>query len=133
MTKEKKPDNVVFDEDNQSYNAKLLPYASGVSAPKITPPDVTSWKNTNIVSANNQFKAKYESIQAEYSKMMEEFEYNRLVYNAKFSFEPIVGKTYHLYKSKDESTFLSLILPDECNFEHLGSFKLGPDRTWEKL
>lgn len=133
MKKEKKPDYVVFDEENQSYNAKLLPYASGVSAPKITPPDVTSWKNTNIISANNQFKAKYESIQAEYARMMEELEYNRLVYEAKFSFEPIVGKVYHLYRSKDQSTFLSLILPHECNFEHLGSFKLGPDRTWDKL
>lgn len=133
MKKEKKPDYVVFDEDTQSYNGKLLRYSSSVSAPKITPPDVTSWKNTNIVSANNQFKAKYESIQAEYKRMMQEFEYNNLVYNAKFNFEPIVGKVYHLYRSKDESTFLSLILPHECNFEHLGTFKLGPDKTWEKL
>lgn len=133
MKKEKKPDYVVFDEETQSYNSKLLPYSSGVAAPKITPPDVTSWKNTNIVSANNQFKAKYESIQEEYKLMMEEFEYNTLVYNAKFNFEPIVGKVYHLYKAKDDSTFLSLISPNECNFRHLGTFKLGPDKTWEKL
>ncbi len=133
MKKEKKPDYVVFDEETQSYNSKLLPYSSNLAAPKITPPDVTSWKNTNIVSANNQFKAKYEAIQEEYKRMMQEFEYNALVYNAKFNFEPIVGKVYHLYRSRDESTFLSLILPNECNFEHLGTFKLGPDKTWEKL
>lgn len=133
MKKDKKPDYVVFDEDSQTYNGKLLPYSSSVSAPKITPPDVTSWKNTNIVSANNQFKAKYESIQEEYKRMMQEFEYNNLVYSAKFNFEPIVGKEYHLYRSKDQSSFLSLILPKECNFEHLGTFKLGPDKTWEKL
>jgi hypothetical protein len=133
MKEKKKPDYVVFDEETQSYNSKLLPYSSNLSAPKITPPDVTSWKNTNIVSANNQFKAKYEAIQQEYKQMMQEFEYNSLVYNAKFNFEPIVGKVYHLYRSKDESTFLSLILPNECNFEHLGTFKLGPNKTWEKL
>ena len=133
MKKDKKPDHIVFDEESQTYNGSLLPYSSSVSAPKITPPDVTSWKNTNIVSANNQFKAKYESIQEEYKRMMQEFEYNNLVYNAKFNFEPIVGKVYHLYRSKDQSTFLSLILPHECNFEHLGTFKLGPDKTWEKL
>ncbi|MGC1515129.1 MAG: DUF2452 domain-containing protein, partial [Maribacter sp.] len=40
---------------------------------------------------------------------------------------------YHLYRSKNESTFLSLILPNECNFEHLGSFRLTPDKTWNKL
>jgi len=94
MKKEKKPDYVVFDEETQSYNSKLLPYSSSLSAPKITPPDVTSWKNTNIVSANNQFKAKYEAIQEEYKQMMESFEYNALVYNAKFNFEPIVGSSF---------------------------------------
>ena len=133
MKEDKKPDHVVFNEKTQQYDGKLMPYATGVSAPKITPPDVTSWKNTNIVSANNQFKAKYEALQAEYQKMMRDFEYNDLVYGAKFNFEPIVGKTYHLYRAKDESTFLSLIQPNECNFEHLGSFKLTPDKTWDKL
>lgn len=133
MKKEKKPDAVVFNEKTQQYDGKLMPYATGVAAPKITPPDVTSWKNTHIVSANNQFKAKYEALQAEYKKLMNDFEYNDLVYSAKFNFEPIVGKEYHLYRSKDDSTFLSLILPGECNFEHLGSFRLTPDKTWQKL
>ena len=133
MKEDKKPDNVVFNEETQEYHGKLLPFATGVSAPKITPPDVSSWKNTQIVGANNQFKAKYESLQAEYQKLMDDFEYNNLVYSAKFNFEPIVGKEYHLYKSKDESTFLSLILPHECNFEHFGSFRLTPDKTWQKL
>lgn len=133
MKKEKKPDAVVFDEETESYNANLLPYASGVAAPKIIPPDVTAWKNTNIVTANNQFKARYEAIQIQYRQMMEQFEYNNLVYSAKYNFEPITGKIYHLYKSKDERTFLSLISPNECNFNYLGSFKLGPDKMWEKV
>jgi len=133
MEKEKKPDHVVFNEESQSYNAKLMSYATGLSAPKIAPPDVTSWKNTNIISANNQFKARYEAMQREYGQMMEEFEYNNLIYTAKFSFEPIVGKTYHLYRAKNESAFLSLISPNECNFNHLGTFELGPDKTWKRL
>ncbi len=133
MKKEKKPDAVVFDDETQEYHSKLLPYASGVGAPRITPPDVTTWKNTNIVTANHQFKSRYDSIKEAYQKLMEQYEYNNLVYNAKFSFEPVTGETYYLYKSKDESTFLSLISPDECSFDHLGSFRLGPDKMWEKL
>ncbi|MDC0008179.1 DUF2452 domain-containing protein [bacterium] len=131
--KEKKPDYVVFDEETQKYNGSMLPYASGVSAPKIVPPDVTTWKNTNIVTANNQFKARYESIQLQYQEMMEQFEYNNLIYSAKYNFEPITGKTYHLYRSKNESVFLSLISPNECNFDYVGSFRLGPDKMWEKV
>jgi hypothetical protein len=133
MKKEKKPDAVVFDDETQEYHSKLLPYASGVGAPRITPPDVTSWKNTNIVTANHQFKSRYDSIKEAYQKLMEQYEYNNLVYNAKYNFEPVTGKTYYLYKAKDESTFLSLISPDECRFNHLGSFRLGPDKMWEKL
>lgn len=133
MKENKKPDYVVFDEETQEYHGKLLPFASGVSAPKITPPDVTSWKNTHIISANNQIKAQYEELEKAYKALMDNFQYNNLVYSAKFNFEPIVGKTYHLYKSKDESTFLSLILPHECTFEHLGSFRLTANKTWEKL
>jgi len=133
MRKEKKPDTVVFDEDTQEYHSKLLPYASGVGAPKITPPDITSWKNTNISAANHQFKSHYDAIKEAYQKLMEQYEYNNLVYHAKFNFEPITGETYHLYRAKDDSTFLSLISPEECGFDHLGSFKLGPDKMWEKL
>ncbi|MEO1011962.1 MAG: DUF2452 domain-containing protein [Bacteroidota bacterium] len=133
MKKEKKPDAVVFDEKTQEYHSKLLPYASGVGAPKISPPDVSRWKNTNIVVANHQFKSRYNAIKEAYEVLMEQFEYNNLVYSARYNFEPISGETYHLYKSKDESTFLSLISPNECTFEHLGSFRLGPDKMWEKL
>lgn len=133
MKKNKKPDTVVFNESTGTYHGKLLPYAAGVAAPKITPPDVTSWKNTNIVSANNQFKAKYEALQRQYQQLMEEFEQNELLYSAKFNFEPIVGKTYHLYRSKDKSTFLSLISPQECSFDHVGSFRLDADKVWHRL
>jgi hypothetical protein len=133
MKKEKKPDNIVFDESSETYNSKVLPYASNLSAPKIVPPDITTWKNTNIVSANNLFKAKHKAIKEQYQALMEAYELNRLVYESKISFEPIVGKVYHLYRSKDQSTFLSLISPNECNFEHLGSFKLEPDKVWSKV
>ncbi|TLP79203.1 DUF2452 domain-containing protein [Maribacter sp. ACAM166] len=133
MKENKKPDNVVFNEETQEYHGKLSPFATSVSAPKITPPDVSSWKNTHIVSANNQFKAQYEELQKSYKALMDDFEYNNLVYSAKFNFEPIVGKEYHLYSAKDESTFLSLIPPNECTFEHLGSFRLTGDKTWEKI
>lgn len=133
MKKEKKPDAVVFDSETQRYHGKLTPFATGVGAPKITPPDVSTWKNTHIVSANNQFKAKYESLQREYEQLMADFELNNLVYSAKFNFEPIIGKTYYLYRGNHEQSFLSLIPPEECTFDYLGTFRLAADKTWERL
>jgi hypothetical protein len=61
---------------------------------------------------------------------MKEFEYNELVYNAKFAFEPVIGEIYHLYRGADGTNFLSLIAPYECAREHLGSFKLNSDKKW---
>ncbi len=129
----KKPDQVVYDENDERYNAALKPYATNVGAPVITTPDTIAWKNTNIHKVNKQVKAKYDELKAEYDALIEQFEYNNLVYGAKFNFEPVVGELYHLYKNREEKPFLSIIAPTECNFKHLGSFRLNADKMWESF
>jgi len=86
-----------------------------------------------IHKVNKQVKAKYDELKAEYDALIQQFEYNNLVYSAKFNFEPIVGELYHLYKNKEQQPFLSIINPNECSFEHLGSFRLNADKMWEQL
>lgn len=130
---DKKPDQVVYDEEEEKYNAGLLPYATNASAPKITSNDLTGWKNTNIHKANNQIKTEYEKLKSAYEKLMHQYEYNSLIYSAEFSFEPIVGRVYHLYLKKNGQTFLSIISPNECSFKYKGSFKLNDDKIWEKV
>ncbi|MAB56302.1 MAG: GTP-binding protein [Aequorivita sp.] len=133
MTEEKKPDNVVFNTDTNRYDAALKPYATSVGAPVITSTDTTAWKNRSINKTNHKLNAKYLELKAEYEKMTREFEYNSLIFNSHFSFEPVIGEVYHLYKRENGKNFLSLIAPDQCNFNHLGSFYLNVDQTWEKV
>ncbi|MEO9893483.1 DUF2452 domain-containing protein [Aurantibacter sp.] len=133
MTKEKKPDAIVFNSDTQKYNAALKPYATSVGAPFITATDTLAWKNRSITKINHQVKTKYLTLKAEYEKMMREFEYNKLIFESKFSFEPIIGEVYHLYKRENDETFLSIIAPEQCNFNTLGSFYLNSDQIWEKI
>ena len=133
MTEEKKPDNVVFNTETQKYDASLKPYASSVGAPVITPTDTIVWKNRSINKINHKVEAKYLELKAEYDKMIQEFEYNKLIFNAKFTFEPIIGQEYHLYKRENGESFLSIIAPDQCNFNPLGSFYLNADQIWEKI
>jgi len=128
---DKKPDNVVFDEETQQYNAALMPYATSVGAPVITTPDTVTWKNVNIDKVNKQVKAKYDELKAEYDALMEKFEYNNLIYSAKFNFEPIVGEIYHLYRDKRQQPFLSIIGPNQCRFDYVESFRLNADKMWE--
>lgn len=129
----KKPDQVVFNEEEQKYDAALKPYATGVGAPKIVTPDTIAWKNVNIDKVNKQVKARYDELKEEFDQLLEKFEYNNLVYQAKFNFEPIVGETYHLYRDHQKRLFLSLISPTECNFDFVGTFRLNADKMWEKL
>ncbi len=131
--KKKKPDQVVFDEEKGGYNASTIPYATTIGAPAIRTDDVTLWKNTNISKVNHQFKTEYEELKEKYEKMMEQFEYNNLIYSAHFSFEPIVGAVYHLYRSKKGTPFLSLISPEECNWDYAGTFELKADKVWNRL
>ncbi|HQE33692.1 DUF2452 domain-containing protein [Flavobacterium alvei] len=123
------PDNVVFSKE-QGYNAHILPYATNVGAPIIKTDDVVSWKNRGIQNVNKEFESKFNELRLQYQKLMEEFEWNELIYNAKFSFEPVVGEIYHLYIAADSTYFLSIISPQEWNKEHIGSFLLNSDKKW---
>jgi hypothetical protein len=127
--KKDKPDNVVFSEE-LGYHASLLPYATSVGAPVIKTDDVVAWKNRGIHNVNKEFENKFNELKQQYQNLMEEYEWNELVYNAKFSFEPVIGEIYHLYTGDDGINFLSLISPQEWNREHLGTFKLNSDKKW---
>ena len=133
MTSPKKPDNVVFYSETQKYDAALKPYATSLGAPVIIPTDTIAWKNRSINKINHKVTAKFLELKAEYENMIQEFEYNKLIFNAKFSFEPIIGEVYHLYKRENKETFLSLISPEQCNFNSLGSFYLNADQIWQKI
>ena len=122
----KKPDNV-------ADNPALLPYASNVGAPAIRPDNVDIWKQRSINKVNKQLSTKFEELKQEYRKLVEEFQWNELVYTAKFSYEPVIGETYHLYIGRDGAPFLSLINPDEWDREHIGSFQLDSNQKWIKV
>lgn len=133
MKEVKKPDNVVFDSETQKYDAAIKPYATSVGAPVITATDTIAWKNRSINKVNHKIEARYLELKAEYDKMLLEFELNKLIFNAKFNFEPIIGQVYHLYKKENDETFLSIIAPEQCRFNAMGSFYLNADQIWKKI
>jgi hypothetical protein len=122
----KKPDNI-------ADNPGLLPYASNVGAPAIKPDNIEDWKLRGVNKVNRQLATKFDELREEYLKLVKEYEWNELVYQAKFSYEPVIGDTYHLYVGKDGRPFLSLIAPDEWNKEYIGSFKLNSEHKWIKI
>lgn len=129
-----RPDNVVFDEETQTYNANILPYGTNIGAPNIQPSGVSTWVNTSVSSFNHSFQNKIELIKKDYKDLIDEYEINDLLYKASMSFEPIIGKEYHLYFSeKKGENFLSLIPPTSWKMDYLGSYILNNDKTWKKI
>lgn len=129
--KKKYPDQVVYDEE-KGFNASLLPYATNVGAPAIITEDISAWKQRGVNKVNHQLKAKFEELKAEYQKMIEELQWNELVYSAKFNFEPVIGEVYHLYVGDDGNVFLSLIEPGQWSRKCIGSFRLNSELKWVK-
>jgi len=127
----KKPDLVVWDEE-RGYYSKELTYGSNVGAPAIKVDDIKGWKSNQAREVNKQFKSKYEELKAEFQKLVDEVNWNELVYSSNYSFIPVIGEEYHLYVGKNENLFLSLISPNEWNQQHVGSFKLDSTQKWIK-
>ena len=128
--KKKYPDNIVYDNKLQKFDANIKPYPTSVGSQAFEPIKVD--KSTSV-SANHYFNSRLEELREEYKKLIQEYNWTRLVYEADYSFQPIVGHTYHLYEKKDKSLWLSLIGPNEWNQPYVGSFKLQTDGKWEKI
>lgn len=128
----KKPDLVVWDEEKGYYQRELT-YGSNQGAPAIRLEDVGGWKQMQAGVANKQFRTRYEELKAEYQKLIDEVNWNDLVYQSTYSFIPVMNEIYHLYIREDNSTFLSLISPDQWNKKYIGSFKLDSTQKWIKV
>lgn len=123
----------------------ILPYASSVGAPVIKETDISSWKIPRVKMANDHFNQRYNELKEQYEELVEECLVNDLIYNAEFNFEPIIGKTYYLYKRKDGSTFLSIISFEEMisfeernssktnKLEYIGSYVLETTMKWRRV
>ncbi len=125
-----RPDAVVFDDESQQYHAKALSYASSLGSPAIMAENMDNWKRKNVQGFNHQLKSKVEELKKRYEGLLEEYQLNEHIYQAKINFEPVVGETYHLYIGRDGKNFLSMIPPHSWNAEHLGAFRLTHDHCW---
>ena len=127
--KKKYPDNIVYDNKLQPFDANIKPYPTSVGSQAFEPIKVD--KSTSV-SANHYFNSRLEELREEYKKLIQEYNWTKLVYESSYAFQPIVGHTYHMYEKKGKSLWLSLIGPNEWNQPYVGSFQLQTDGKWIK-
>jgi len=123
----KKPDNVVFDIQSQEYDSYKKNYPTDLGSPAF---------NSSVLKKDNyafkHLKAKFDELKSEYNCLLTKLKWNELIYNSEYNFTPIAGEVYYLYKKKN-TTFLSMIEPNQWQKEHVGSFKLMANDIWEQI
>lgn len=133
LKNKKRSDQVVYDNDSDTYTASLKKYGTDLSAPAIEQTDMTNWKNIGSNKVNHHLKIRFEKMKREYESMLEVYQWNEMIYKSKFDFEPIIGEVYHLYERDNGERFLSQIDPSEWNKNHIGSFELDLERVFIKV
>lgn len=131
--KSRYPDHIVWDEDTEKFNANILPYGSNISAPAIKLENIEGFKTKGVGKVQKTFNSELEELVQKYYNLVSEVELNNLIYNSKYSFEPIVGEVYHLYENKNNEKFLSIISPNEWNEKHIISVRLNSDYKWVSI
>ena len=84
--KKKKPDSIVWDNTNDSYFAKILPYSSSLSGPIIRVPNVDAFKKRSVDKVSKLFRAELSDLQAKIESFVSIVSDTELVYNSEIKF-----------------------------------------------
>ena len=128
--KKKYPDQIVFDYDKQIYDSNIKKFPTTIGSPNFKPLKID---NSSTYNAKNYFNSRFEELKKEYEELLLEMNWTKILYDSEYSFQPITGKNYYLYKKKNNSYFLSLIEPNQWNKNFIGTFCLQNNGTWKKI
>ena len=90
MKEKKLPDSYVVDR-------RLKSYPTEIGSINFKVDDIELFKKNKTTKLKNYYNQKFDEIREQYLKLMDDIDVNERLYNCKYSFEPIIGQTYHLY------------------------------------
>jgi hypothetical protein len=127
MSDKKIPDSYVPDRRLKSYPTEL-------GSQNFSPDNITLFKIEKTNKLKHHYTSKFEEIQKEYQKLMNEISINERLYLAKHNFEPIPGQSYYLY-GKETEEFISIISPEEWRnrYQYIGKFQFLSDGRWNQI
>ncbi len=108
----------------------FMPYPVSTLSPKIVPNDLTNFKTRGISKVERELEQKLVEMREQYIKTIDQFNWNKLIYEAEINFEPVIGQIYYLYDIRGKHT-LSMISPEDWIYPALGQFRLNADQQWE--
>ena len=129
-------------EEFTTENPGIISYAHNVGSAMVKPEDKGKIKGRSLSAMYEQtdmdMKQIYEQMQLlakQAETIKTRVEVSERIYQAKLTFEPLIGRTYHLYTNRKGEDILSLVSPQEWGKIPFQSFicsaKLLADHTWE--
>ena len=132
-----------IDPDKSSEAPGLIEYAHPVGSAIIKPEDKGKIKGRSLSAMYEQTDQQLLQIKEQITLLAKQVEaierrksISEKIYEAKISFQPIIGNVYHLYRKEDGSYQVSMLSDHEWgrqkpDWEYLSSIRLLGDHTWE--
>ena len=132
-----------IDPDKITESPGILEYAHHVGSAIIKPEDKGKIKGRSLAAMYEQTDQQLLQIKEQITLLAKQVRtierrksISEKIYDAKISFQPIIGSTYHLYKKEDGQFQVSMLSDAEWgrskpDWEYLSAIKLLGDHTWE--
>lgn len=137
------PDEFEKQKDKITEAPSTLEYPHHVGSVAIKPEDKGKIKGLAVSAMHEQTHVQLKQIYDQIQQLMnqanaikERVTVSERLYEAKMSFKPLIGHTYHLYRQKDGSDVLSMVAPTEWGksipFDaYVSTVRLLSDHTWD--
>jgi hypothetical protein len=131
-----------IDPDKVTDRPGLIPYPHHIGSPAFAPTQSGTIRSSAIKAMQEQSSMQLDQIKEQIALLARQaeaiqhrIEVSKAVYSAEMSFQPVIGKTYHLYAREEGAFVLSMVGPSEWGriipFRYfVASVKLLSDHTW---
>lgn len=132
-----------IDPDKITERPDILPYGHNIGAPAIKPEDRGKAKSRALSAMQEQtdmqlrqIKEQIDLLAKQAKSIQDRIEVSNKIYDAIMGFEPIIGHTYHLYRTEEETFKLLMLSPTDWDcakkrLEFVATVKMLGDHTWE--
>ncbi len=144
--KHTQPDGQVL-TNVEIYHKQLsvLPYSASVSGAVIKPNEEGAIRHHALTAMEEQtnmqltqIRQQIELLAIQAKEIQQRKELSMIIYDAKLSFNPVIGQIYYLYEKSDGSYLVSLVGPKEWGVKipfkaFIAAVKLLADHTWKEV
>jgi hypothetical protein len=133
-----------IDKDKTTETPHNLPYAHHAGSAVVRPEDKGRIKGLAVTAMYEQTDRQLEQLRQQIELLAKQaqdikrrVEISERIYLCNMSFEPVIGKIYHLYRRPGGEEILSMIAPEEwgraASLEYIATARLLADHTWDLL